>query len=409
MKKVAFLTLALSASLLANTIAAIKIKDDVSKIAVDSGLWGDAISNVVTFYPQSTIRINDKTANKLNANRSATKVTIKALSDGANIAFKLIWKDSTKSLQKGIKTREYPDGFALQFPLNFSNLDRLPYIGMGSSKRPVIVYLNKAVTNHFEPNGNGDVRTQLNPSNNNVFNSAIDNSKEKFEIDVESKKIKTYERAFISEGFRSLTQIKDNSAKFSMKMEYQNNWFSPNEWEAVFIRPLNDEYAKLYTDTFPVSFAIWDGAKLNRDGLKLISPWTAVKMLNAKGSDKIEKLITVLNRKVDGNEIKGKELVDQNCASCHVYADQKIAPRYMAPNLSNIGGYSTTEYLRESITEPNAVVVPGYNRNAHPNYQWYYDDGQGGRTSAMPSFSYMSAQEIDDMVAYLKTLKSEVK
>lgn len=81
----------------------------------------------------------------------------------------------------------------------------------------------------------------------------------------------------------------------------------------------------------------------------------------------------------------------------------------MAPNLSNIGGYSTTPYLIESIIHPNAVVVSGYNRNAHANFAWYYEDGQGGRTSAMPSFEYLTQEEINDITAYLKTLKAEVK
>ena len=41
--------------------------------------------------------------------------------------------------------------------------------------------------------------------------------------------------------------------------------------------------------------------------------------------------------------------------------------------------------------------------------QWYYPDGTGGRVSAMPAFDYLKPQEVDDIVAYLKTLKAEVK
>ncbi len=99
-----------------------------------------------------------------------------------------------------------------------------------------------------------------------------------------------------------------------------------------------------------------------------------------------------------------------NCASCHNYAQtNEAASVYMAPNLSNIGGYSTTPYLIESIVDPSAVVVPGYNTNSHPNFAWYYPDGNGGRTSAMPAFDYLTQEEITDLTAYLKTLKVEAK
>lgn len=84
------------------------------------------------------------------------------------------------------------------------------------------------------------------------------------------------------------------------------------------------------------------------------------------------------------------------------------APNLMGPSLTNIGGYSSADYLRESLVNPSAVVVPGYNRNAHSNYAWYnIEDGK--RVSTMPDHSWMEKADIDDIVAYLTTLKSEVK
>jgi complex iron-sulfur molybdoenzyme family reductase subunit gamma len=80
----------------------------------------------------------------------------------------------------------------------------------------------------------------------------------------------------------------------------------------------------------------------------------------------------------------------------------------MAPELTNIGGYSTVAYLRESILKPSAVVVPGFNRNAHPNFPWYNLEN-GKRVSAMPDFSWMDEKSVNDMVAYFMTLKAEVK
>lgn len=388
-------------------ILASKVAQSINDIRVNDKIWEDTNSNLVTLYPQTTIRVNDRTANKLNAKRFAKNIQVKALTDGKKIALKVIWDDETKSIQTGTKTDEYADGFAIQIPVNFHNLNKLPYIGMGSPDRPVILYLRKSVEEHFEPNGFGEVKTQVNERNTNAFDSELGNGLEKFRIDAKVAAYETYERVFIAEGFRSTTQIRDNLAKFRTSMKYNEN---KKRWEAMLVRPLNDSYTKLYTDSFPIALAVWDGEKLNRDGLKKISSWTVVKIKDSKGSKKIEELIGTVNRPLPKADTKrGEKLAKTNCASCHWFAEVKDAPRYMAPNLQNIGGYSTTEYLKESITKPNEVVVSGYNRNAHPNYKWYFEDGQGGRISAMPAFDYLKSKDIDDIVAYLKTLKAEVK
>ena len=100
------------------------------------------------------------------------------------------------SIQSGTKTDEYPDGFAVQIPQHFENLNRLPYIGMGNPKRPVIIYLRKAVKEHYEPNGNGDVLHQLNERNMHAFDSELGNDLEKFKIDKKSYAMNKYERVF---------------------------------------------------------------------------------------------------------------------------------------------------------------------------------------------------------------------
>ena len=82
----------------------------------------------------------------------------------------------------------------------------------------------------------------------------------------------------------------------------------------------------------------------------------------------------------------------------------------MAPNLSNIGGYATSNYLMESIIDPDAVVVPGYNVNAHSNTPWYnFDAVTKTRKSTMPSFGHLSDEEKTNLIAFLKTLKAGVK
>ncbi|MBD3841477.1 MAG: c-type cytochrome [Campylobacterales bacterium] len=388
-------------------VEAVLVQEDLEYIRLTDAIWNTSVVNLVTLYPQTTIKVNDRNANLLNKNPKAKNIKVRVLVDGDYVAMKICWGDETKSIQSGTKTDEYPDGFALQIPQNFSNLNTLPYIGMGSPGRPVLVYLRKAVASHYEPDAYGDVQSQINEHNYNAFDSELGNYLEKFRMDSKTGFIKKYERVFISQGFRSMTQIKDGSAKFRTQLQYNEE---KKEWEGLIVRPLNDAYTKLYTDTFPVAFGVWDGAKLNRDGLKLISSWIPVKIQGSKGSNQIEYLIGKLNANLSEADIEhGEKLTKMHCANCHRFAQMQDAPEYMAPNLANIGGYSTTEYLKESIINPNAVVVSGYNRNAHPNYKWYYEDDQEGRISAMPAFDYLRPDEVRDIVAYLKTLKAQVQ
>jgi len=143
---------------------------------------------------------------------------------------------------------------------------------------------------------------------------------------------------------------------------------------------------------------------MNRDGLKLLSSWIPVKLGDEKGGDA---LVTELTTAPKGDVENGKNLVMQNgCMGCH-YIPGMSQPGYMAPGLANIGGYSTDAYLKESMVDPNAIVVPGYNRNAHPNTPWY-NVIDGKRQSTMPPYP-LDDKSLDDMVAYMRTLKAEVE
>lgn len=395
------LTSAITLSAVASSVVTVvQVNSDIGNIGVESKLWTKAKQTKVLLYPQTTIVLNDKKANAANAKNGAKEAMISAITDGKNIAFKVKWADGTQSVQSGnaVKNTEFPDGFAVQFAQKYNDPAKLPYIGMGSKDRPVVVYLQKNVKQIFEPNNNGDVALQVSRNNSPYFGKDL----QRFDLDVAQKAKLNYKKAFIAEGFRSTTEIKDGSAHYNMDMKYANQ-----AWSGTLVRSLNDDYIKMYNDPIPVAFAVWDGDQMGRDGLKHLSAWVIAEFPGNTGEDKLKK---EFDRPLDkANVKKGEELVKANCASCHNYANESNAPAYMAPNLSNIGGYSTTPYLIESIIDPDAVVVPGYNVNAHANTPWYNLDENGNRKSAMPSFSWMTPGEIDDMVVFLKTLKVGVK
>lgn len=378
-----------------SAITAVKVKSSLDKVTNSSSVWKGAKFSEVTLYPQTTIKLNDKKANELNANNKAIKAEVAAVYNKSSIAFIIKWPDGTKSVQEGYKTDSYGDGFAVQFAGDYSKAKELPYIGMGSEGRPVVVHLQKKTSKTYEPDGNGDVGHQVNPNQTDLFGKDL----AKFNKKVEKLGNSDYERSFVSEGFRSMTEIKDGSAKSNANLKY-----AKKGWEGTLSRSLKDDYLNLDSAVVPVAFAVWDGAKMGRNGLKYLTAWTAVELKGKKGSTD---LVTALHSDAEGDAAKGKDDVMANCSACHQILPADAA-NLMGPSLTNIGGYATADYIRESLINPTAVVVPGYNRNAHSNTPWYNLEN-GKRVSAMPGFDWMDAAAIDNMVAYLKTLKAEAK
>jgi complex iron-sulfur molybdoenzyme family reductase subunit gamma len=399
MKLVVMTTFAVAAAMANPNITAVKVPDGTALEGINSTdkVWDQAKPAEIVLYPQTTIRLNDKKANERNADSKAKIAKVSALYNDNVVAFKISWADDTQSVQSGTMTDEYPDGFAVQFAMRFDDPKKLPYIGMGSDGRPVLIYLQKSVKAHYEPNGNREIGTQLNRHQVNAFGKEL----EVFDKNVSDIAVYDYQRVFISEGFRSLTELKERIDTFSMEMIYADAG-----WTGMMSRPLKDEGAD-FSDAgaIPVAFAVWDGAKLGRDGLKHLSSWVAVDFEGKTGN---EDLVKELTAETTGNAEAGKANVEAMCAKCHTLNAEKVAAPYIAPDLSNIGGYSTAAYLDESIKDPSAVIVPGYNRNAHKNFAWYNVDDKGIRTSAMPPMMTDEAV-INDAVAYLKTLKAEVE
>lgn len=361
----------------------------------DASVWEKAKFETVTLYPQTAIEFNDKKANELTAKAKAKKAQVAAVHDGKNIALMVKWADKTKDVQ-GIKCSDtYSDGFAVQFAAATKKPQPLPYIGMGSEGRPVIVHLQKATSKVYEPNGNKDVGMQINRQQTGVFGKELAD----FDAKVAALANTDFERVFVAEGFRSLTEIKDKSVQSNASMTYV-----PGGWNGSLVRPLKDQYVNL-GGTVPVSIAVWDGTNMGRNGLKNLSSWVAI---NLEGQKPNAAMVAELTTDAKGDAAKGKEAAMTNgCNGCH-QLEATDAKSFMGPALHNAGGYSTAAYLRESILKPSAVVVPGYNRNAHANTPWYNIE-KGKRVSTMTDFSFLDKETVDNIVAYLKTLKVEAE
>ena len=126
------------------SLNAAKVSDSLANVNADSALWNKAKFATVALYPQTAIEFNDKEAIEANKDNKAKKAQVAALHNGKEIAILVKWADGTKNVQ-GIKcTDTYSDGFAIQFAGATKKASPLPYIGMGSDGRPVVVHLQKA-------------------------------------------------------------------------------------------------------------------------------------------------------------------------------------------------------------------------------------------------------------------------
>jgi len=114
-------SLVASAALAEGAVLAQKTDGDVTKLTPTSSAWEYVKATTIHLYPQTTVTMNDKKANKINKNAKAKEARVKAIYDGKNIAFLLEWPDGTKSVQQGYRSDVYGDGFAVQLPVNYKD------------------------------------------------------------------------------------------------------------------------------------------------------------------------------------------------------------------------------------------------------------------------------------------------
>lgn len=89
-----------------------------------------------------------------------------------------------------------------------------------------------------------------------------------------------------------------------------------------------------------------------------------------------------------GDAAAGESLFVSSCSSCHSTTDAKV----VGPGLGGVFERASSRtsldaeaYLEESIRQPGAYVVDGY-------------------PPVMPGFDYLGDEDIENLIAYLKTL-----
>jgi DMSO reductase family type II enzyme heme b subunit len=357
----------------------IEVKDVPGPLPADpaAALWDTLPPSRVPAAPQRTIRLHDQKANAALATAPLRELTVRAATDGQDLAVVVDWNDGTEDRPAPDATDRYGDGAALQWPFRFGAGVRLPYVGMGDEQQPVAVVLQRAAAQ-------GSVVRQARAS-----------------------------------GFGTSARADLGTVRAAMRHDPQRLG-----WRAVFIRPLLAGGLDLRRGLVPVALAVWDGGRDERGGNKSLSGWKYLRLARYPLDEPYAAEQAWGRGAGPGGDVKhGQALFEDTCTTCHRAGKQQAAAAGLAPDLSGIGVIATPGYLRDSLRAPSEVIVPNPNPRQHQDraakvppgapwpaddgYVWYVVEPDGRKTSSMPDSAALPPQDLVDLVAYLMTLGAE--
>lgn len=339
--------------------------------------WDAIPAHPVIAAPQRTIRLPDAAANAALASAGPRTLAVRAAYDGRDLAIAVDWDDASEDRARPDATDLFGDAAALEMPLRFGAGLRLPYIGMGDDDLRVALYLARA---------------------------AVDG---------------TTVREGVAAGFGSFTRADVGGARMALRRDAARK-----AWRAVFVRPLEARASDLRRGLVPFALATWDGARHERAGNKVLTGWKLVRLPRYPLDPiYVAELAQARVPGSAGDAARGKPLVEGVCTSCHLVGDVRVATPGLAPVLDGIGAIATPAYLLQSLVDPSAVIVPSPNPSQHQDrasrpgaagpypddeqFVWWSRDEGGKRVSKMPVFAELATEDLEAIVAYLRTLGAE--
>lgn len=266
------------------TIVAATVEGDLPLDAPASDAWQQTTAVEVPMSAQMIAR-------PIMPETNAKAVTVRALHNGAQVAFLLEWQDATRN-DTTLRVDDFRDGAAIQFPV----LEGQPFYCMGQQGGDVNIwhwkadwqaaliaqqnlqatYPNIAVDQYPFTEPSEDIYLAAYADINYLTAEAAGNY---MALPVHGSPVED----LVAGGFGSLT---------TQSLEGQNvqgygEW-SDGVWRVIFSRDLNSTEAedislapeKLYS----VAFAAWDGANQERNGSKSTSQWVSFQLGGAAGA-----------------------------------------------------------------------------------------------------------------------------
>jgi len=210
----------------------------------------------------------------LSARREAVEfINVASVNNGEQLAIRLQWEDPTHDAFSELHSDIFRDGVAVQFALGAVTLHthghNEPFFGMGNRNKPVNIWHWKAgldealeAEDDLEYAGGGVDMDAL------IYGGIMSNPVYRLNTTGENPV-----EEMNAEGFGTVTpQPLENQ-----NVEGQGEW-KDGIWTVVFIRDMpktgkwDVDFAQRI-DPALVAFAVWDGAKEDRNGRKVISVW----------------------------------------------------------------------------------------------------------------------------------------
>ena len=222
-----------------------KLTDKPITITLDESIWEMALETQISLWP---LRARKNPFNKL---------LIRSVYNKDKIAIKIKWKDPTAD---SIINNNYLDQSAIQFAVNFSDIEDSPFYGMGEKDKIVNIWHWKA-----------DVRQKIFKNKNLKQKSAVE-----IPDSIEGMFVNPFTESSVEEmnskGIGSLTV----QPLADQKVEGRGYWYD-GHWNVVFIRNLHasSKWDIDFSDKDQVvlAFALWDGNKKEMNSNKMVSFW----------------------------------------------------------------------------------------------------------------------------------------
>lgn len=210
--------------------------------------------------PSTTVNLTSQRITVPEGGGSITTVSVQAIHNGNQVAFKLNWPDPTRDVENGLDT--FRDAVAIAFPITLSEDAPDPF--MGDEDDPVNIWQWRSDW-QADKDGNRNL-SKRQPLADGVYQNKLDKqyTHKMFPAKVKTAPVIEYAAA----GFGSLTKQKSQDV-------VGQGVYEKGAWSVVFVREIKrmEEGDAIFVPgkKTRINFAVWNGSENEVSGKKSVS------------------------------------------------------------------------------------------------------------------------------------------